>query len=127
MSTTSRRTKNELQNHDRSPGHKADEHPEASGRPKVVVENLDPKPNGATQPKAKKPRKNGDTLLTMTGKKPQKNSQLAKALDVFEKLEKRVGIGSVTKNAFKAELIKKKLPKTLCQRCITEKVLGFLE
>ena len=97
------------------------------GDQKVIVENLDPKPNGATQPKAKRPRKNGDTLLTMTGKTPQKNSQLAKALTVFEKLEARVGIGTVTKNAFKAELVKKKLPKTLCQRCITEKVLGFLE
>ena len=97
------------------------------GNEKVTVENIDPQPNGAAQPKAKKPRKNGDTLLTMTGKTPQKNSQLAKALDVFERLEKRMSIGNVTKNDFKAELTKKNLPKTLCQRCITEGVLGFLE
>ena len=97
------------------------------GDQKVTVENLDPQPNGAAQPKPKPKRKNGDTLLTMTGKTPQKNSSLALARDVFEKLEKRVGVGTVTKNDFKAELVKKKLPKTLCQRCITEGVLGFLE
>lgn len=96
------------------------------GDQKVTVENLDPKPNGATLPKAKKARKNGDTLLTMTGKVPQKGSQLAKARDVFEKLEKRVGIGTVTKKAFKDELKKKKLSPQLAVRCITEKVVAYL-
>ena len=92
---------------------------------KVTVENM--QAESAPPKLAKKPRKNGDTLLTMTGKIPQKKSQLGKAREVFEKLEVRMGVGTVTKNDFKAELVKKKLPKTLCQRCVTEKVLGFLE
>lgn len=96
---------------------------------KVMVENTDPElaiNQFATVPKEKKTRKNGDSLLTMTGKEPNTKSQLWKAKHVFEKLEARIGIGTVTKNAFKDELVKKKLPKTLCQRCITEKVLTYL-
>lgn len=96
------------------------------GDQKVQVENLDVGTEWATVPKAKKPRKNGNSLLTMTGKTPQKNSQLGKALDIFEKLEKRVGIGSVTKKAFRDELVKKKQPKGLANRCVTEKVLAYL-
>ena len=96
---------------------------------KVMVENTDPElafNQWGTVPKEKKTRKNGDSLLTMTGKTPQKNSQLAKALSVFEKLEARVGIGTVTKKAYKDELVKKKLPRTLANRCVTEKVLAYL-
>ena len=96
------------------------------GDQKVQVENLDVGTNWATVPKAKKPRKNGDSLLTMTGKVPNEKSQLWKARHVFELLEKRAGIGNVTKKAFKAELEKKKLPKTLANRCVTEKVLAYL-
>jgi hypothetical protein len=96
---------------------------------KVMVENTDPElafNQFATVPKEKTVRRNGNSLLTMTGKTPQKNSQLAKALDVFEKLEKRVGIGTVTKKGFKDELAKKKLSKQLAVRCITEKVVTYL-
>jgi hypothetical protein len=67
-----------------------------------------------------------DTLLTMTGKTPNKNSKLATALEIFEKLEKRKGIGTINVAAFRKELIAKKEPKTLSQRCVTEKVLAYL-
>jgi hypothetical protein len=96
---------------------------------KVLVENTDPKSalNGSSAAAQEKtPRRNGDSLLTMTGKEPNAKSQLWKARYVFEKLEARVGIGTVTKNAFKAELAKKKLPKSLANRCVTEKVLTYL-
>ncbi len=96
------------------------------GDQKVTVENLDVGTDWATVPKAKKPRRNGESLLTMTGKEPNAKSQLWKAKYVFEKLEARVGIGAVTKNAFKTELAKKKLPKSLANRCVTEKVLAYL-
>lgn len=66
------------------------------------------------------------SLLTMTGKQPNKNSKLAKALEIFEKLEKRKGIGAVTVGDFRIELEKKKQPKQLSQRCVTEKVLAYL-
>lgn len=67
-----------------------------------------------------------DSLLTMTGKTPNKNSKLAKALEIFEKLEKRMGIGHVNAAAFRIELTKKKQSKGLAQRCVTEKVLAYL-
>ena len=96
---------------------------------KVLVENTDPElafNQFKTVPKEKRPRKNGDSLLTMTGKEPNTKSQLWKARHVFEKLEARIGIGNVTKNEFKKELVKKKLPKTLANRCVTEKVLAYV-
>jgi hypothetical protein len=95
---------------------------------KVMVESTekyvpgwdDPrKPNGKMHSRA-------DTLLTMTGKTPNKNSKLATALEIFEKLEKRKGIGTINVAAFRKELIAKKEPKTLSQRCVTEKVLAYL-
>lgn len=92
---------------------------------KVIVENL-----GTPEPKKKngdaRPHSRAESLLTMTGKVPSPKSQLAKALDVFEKLEKRMGIGTVNVAAFRIELTKKKLSKGLAQRCVTEKVLTYL-
>lgn len=67
-----------------------------------------------------------DSILTMTGKTPNKNSKLAKALDIFERLEKRMGIGKVNAAAFRIELTKKKQSKGLAQRCVTEKVLDYV-
>ena len=77
------------------------------------------KPNGKMHSRA-------DSILTMTGKTPNKNSKLAKALEIFEKLEKRMGIGQVNAAAFRIELTKKKVSKGLAQRCVTEKVLAYL-
>jgi hypothetical protein len=96
---------------------------------KVMVESTEKYVPGWDDPRKKpngKMHSRADTLLTMTGKKPNKNSKLATALEIFEKLEKRKGIGTVTVGAFRTELIRKDQPKTLSQRCVTEKVLAYL-
>lgn len=67
-----------------------------------------------------------DSLLTMTGKIPQKNSSLAKALTVFEKLEARKGIGTITLGDFRDELAKKKMDRKIAMRCVVEKVVKYL-
>jgi hypothetical protein len=93
---------------------------------KVVVENVhDAEPKKAANGKTLHSR--AESHLTMTGKTPQKGSQLFKARDVFEKLEKRMGIGNVNVAAFRIELTKKKLSKGLAQRCVTERVLDYIE
>ena len=66
------------------------------------------------------------SLLTMTGKIPNAGSKLFKAREIFEKLEAKMGIGSVTVQDFRDELTKRKQPKQLAQRCVTEKVLSYL-
>jgi hypothetical protein len=86
----------------------------------VPVEVPKSKTNGA------KMHSRAESILTMTGKTPNKNSKLAKALEIFEKLEKRMGIGQVNAAAFRIELVKKKQSKGLAQRCVTEKVLAYL-
>lgn len=98
---------------------------------KVLVESTekyvpgwdDPRKNGKSNSKM---YSRADSLLTMTGKSPNKNSKLAKALVIFEKLEKRMGIGQVNVAAFRIELTRKKQSKGLAQRCVTEKVLAYL-
>lgn len=77
------------------------------------------KPNGKMHSRA-------ESILTMTGKMPNKNSKLSAAREVFEKLEVRMGIGKVNCAAFRIELVKKKMSKGLAQRCVTEKVLAYL-
>jgi hypothetical protein len=67
-----------------------------------------------------------DSRLTMTGKVAQKGSQIEKAVELFEKLEKRKGIGVVTVQDFRDLLVKKELPKALAQRCVTEKFMSYL-
>lgn len=97
---------------------------------KVMVESTEQYVPGWDDPrKAKtngKMHSRADSLLTMTGKEPNQNSKLSKAKDVFEKLEKRMGIGNVNAAAFRIELVKKKMSKGLAQRCVTEKVLAYL-
>ena len=66
------------------------------------------------------------SLLTMTGKKAQPNSKIAEAMTIFEKLEKKKGIGSVTVGDLREALTKKALSKALSQRCVTEKFLSYL-
>ncbi len=98
---------------------------------KVMVESTEKYVPGWDDPR-KKDKPNGtmhsraDSILTMTGKTPNNNSKLAKALEVFEKLEKNVGIGQVNVAAFRTELVKKKMSKGLAQRCVTENVLAYL-
>lgn len=74
----------------------------------------------------KKYHSRADSLLTMTGKEPSSKSQLAKARIQFEKLEKKMGIGSVTVADFRKHLVSKQMSKQLAQRCVTEKVLAYL-
>jgi len=95
---------------------------------KVMVESTEKYVPGWDAPKKPngKMHSRADSMLTMAGKTPNKNSKLAKALEIFEKLEKRNGIGTINVAAFRVELEKKKEPQTLSQRCVTEKVLAYL-
>ncbi len=97
---------------------------------KVLVESTEKFVPGWDDPR--KGKSNGrmhsraETLLTMTGKQPNSGSKLGKALEIFEKLEKRKGIGTIDVAAFRVELIRKDQSKQLSQRCVTEKVLAYL-
>ena len=66
------------------------------------------------------------SLLTMTGKIAQPSSKIAEGMTIFEKLEKKKGIGSVSVQDFRDALVKKALPKALSQRCVTEKFLAYI-
>lgn len=97
---------------------------------KVTVENLDlgvswstvkSKANGAARPHGR-----AESRLTMTGKKAQYKSKIEAAMILFEKLEKKKGIGTVTVQDFRDHLVKNELPKALAQRCTTEKFMTYL-
>ena len=98
---------------------------------KVMVESTEKYVPGWDDPR-KKGKPNGkmhsraDTVLTMTGKTPNQNSKLAKALEIFEKQEKSRGIGNVTVADFRKQLMAKSMSKGLAQRCVTEKVLAYV-
>lgn len=74
----------------------------------------------------KHPHSRADSLLTMTGKTAKEGSKIEEAVEIFEKLEKRRGIGVVTVKDFREQLEKKELPPTLAQRCVTEKFMAYL-
>ncbi len=91
---------------------------------KVMVENLhDPAPAPVKKTYSTRPRK--DSILTMTGKTAQQGSKIEGAMELFEKFEKRKGIGSVTVQDFRDHLVKKEQPVQLQQRCVTEKFLSY--
>ncbi len=98
---------------------------------KVTVENMD---LGVSWSTVKGKKNNGDarlhgraeSLLSMTGKKAQYKSKIEAAMILFEKLEKKRGIGTVTVQDFRDLLVKNELPKALAQRCTTEKFLSYL-
>lgn len=98
---------------------------------KVMVENMD---LGVSWSTVKGKKKNGDarphgratSRLTMTGKTAQPQSKIAVAMDLFEKLESRNGIGQVTVQAFREHLVKNDQPKGLAQRVVTEKFMTYL-
>ncbi len=97
----------------------------------MTVENLDLNVSWNTLPSKKKngdarPHSRAESLLTMTGKKAMEGSQIEGAMVVFEKLEKRMGIGRVNVAAFRTELTKKNMNKGLAQRAVTEKFLTYL-
>lgn len=72
----------------------------------------------------KRSRMPASTKLTMTGKHPQKGSKLLFALEAFEKLEAKHGIGSVSLTDLARNLKTKKQPDKLAQRLIKA---GFVE
>lgn len=67
-----------------------------------------------------------DALLTMTGKKAQANTKIAKAVDLFELLEADKGVGTINVSEFRTELVRRQMPKAMQQRCVTEKFLSYL-
>lgn len=97
---------------------------------KVMVENIsEPVTSPAVKKKmngGRRPQR-GDFRLTMTGKQPMSSSKLAVGLQIFEKFEKKQGIGSVTVKAFREELVRNGEKPLLQQRMITERCLNYLE
>jgi len=73
-----------------------------------------------------RPHTRAESHLTMTGKTPKVGSKIEPAVEIFEKLEKRMGIGMVNVAAFRIALERKNLSKGLAQRCVTEKFMAYL-
>lgn len=96
--------------------------------PKGSAYTVEYQVNGATAPKKGKKysRRNGENVLTMTGKQPKEGTQAEEALELFEKLEKRRGIGNVTRADFKEYMEKKELGG-MVNRLVNEKFLGYAE
>ena len=94
--------------------------------PKGAVYTVEHQANGAAAPKKGKRtiRGNGEAILTMTGKVPKEGTEVAHALELFEKFEKRRGIGNVTRADFKAYMSKKEL-LPMVNRLVNEKFLGY--
>jgi len=98
---------------------------------KVTVENLDLGASWKTVPSKKRngdarPHTRADSRLSMTGKTAKDGSKIETAMVLFEKLEKRRGIGAVTVQDFRDHLVKNEQPKALAQRCVTEKFMTYL-
>lgn len=97
---------------------------------KVSVESTEQYVLGWDNPRKKngdaRPHGRGDSRLTMTGKTAQPDSKIAVAMTLFEKLEKKQGIGTVTVQDFRDRLVKNDQPKALAQRCVTEKFMTYL-
>lgn len=64
--------------------------------------------------------------LTMTGKKPAEGSKLALALDAFERLEAKKGIGTVSVLDLQEALKHKKQETALAQRLIKTGYVEYL-
>ena len=72
------------------------------------------------------PRANGATKLHMTGKQVKNSEVLNAALVMFEKLEAKEGIGTVSVDMFRADLVKRHQAKNMCTRLIHEGYLEYL-
>ncbi len=83
--------------------------------------------HGEEEP-ANKPAKrkyvDDSTFITMTGKTATEGSMREKVLEAMEKLEKRKGIGSVTRGMLKEELVKKELDTQILYQLVRE---GYLK
>ena len=76
---------------------------------------------------SKNPHSRADSLLTMTGKEAQKGSIIEHGMVLFEKLEKRQGIGTVTVRDFRENLVNNGHPSAVAQRSVTEKFLSYID
>ncbi len=65
-----------------------------------------------------------DQILSMTGKKATEGSMREQVLETMERLEKKNGIGSVTRAMLKEELIKKKQDTQILYQLVRE---GYLK
>lgn len=86
-----------------------------------VTGTIPAKKNGDARPHGR-----ADSVLSMTGKIAQSGSKIETAMTLFEKLEKKKGIGTVTVQDFRDRLVKNGEPKALAQRCVTEKFMVYL-
>ena len=97
---------------------------------KVYVQSTEQYKPGWDNPRKKngdaRPHGRAESRLTMTGKTAQKGSKIETAMELFERLEKRKGIGIVTVQDFRDHLVKNEQPKALAQRCVTEKFMSYL-
>jgi len=98
---------------------------------KVYVESTEQYKSDGDDPRKKTTRTYSrsprmDALLTMTGKKAQANTKIAKAVDLFELLEADKGVGTINVSEFRTELVRRQMPKAMQQRCVTEKFLSYL-
>jgi hypothetical protein len=84
--------------------------------------------NGKKRKKGKKNRRgNPDIKLTMSGKRPQiPGGKIEKGLDLFEKLEGDMGIGTVSASAFIKHLNVKRVPDGMLNRLLAEGYLSYL-
>ena len=97
---------------------------------KVYVESV-----GAVAAPAKSGSKKGSSnphsraasRLTMTGKTAREGTVIEQGMVLFEKLEKRKGIGSVTVEDFREVLVKNEHPRAVAQRSVTEGFLSYLD
>lgn len=75
----------------------------------------------------KRGRMPASTKLTMTGKRPQNGTKLLFALEAFEKLEAKHGIGSVSMEDLMRNLKTKKQHENLAKRLLKAGFVEYLE
>jgi hypothetical protein len=94
---------------------------------KVYIESVADTPKPVKPTKKGNPHTRATSRLTMTGKKAQSGSIIEQGMVLFEKLEKRKGIGTATVMDFRETLVNNKHPAAVSQRCITEGFLSYLD
>jgi len=83
--------------------------------------------NGKKKKKKRSRRGNPEIKLTMTGKRPQiPGGKIEKGLDLFEKLEGDMGIGTVSAAAFLKHLTVKRVPDGMLNRLLAERYITYL-
>ena len=106
-------------------------------RPKDVLPLLESLPSHASlsvtnidQPEVvedtKPPRTNGNAILSMTGKRASKGSVREQVLTVFEKLEKKHGIGAVNRKMLRDDCNKKGVDSQIIYQLLRDGYLKVL-